>query len=646
MSSMIRTRALRKEFVVDNLRKPDLIAPSHEPSRVLPPNNVLPNLEAVSQRPRLPQEAGTRGPSSSSINRPNATILGFNPSEIVFPSNSVRKVFGIKTRSRKLQPQSTKERDPRSLSNVDILLHNLTTSNPPELGTSSRIYNTDSITTPGLAGLETEDSCFSNISKNSPSIYCLDNGNVFIGKLRRCRHQPQWTRNGTKFGTVYSIRRQDTVIEPELCMAGESDDKSETVQLKPIILNSVWKQICKKKVQKPINELAYLDELTKGRVEVHLRAPRFAGRLQSNPETESGPSPVAHSTAKVYVLLPDKFSPHGFSASCMQVGCTSREEAVAERPWIIEGLIRVDREIYALTTAHPIFDAISYGDDSVSELSASESSSSSSSDLSGPNNSPPLEFPRGTRLTNVSETQPHTAQRSEESSRWSLAALGPVNYASRSSLSGLGDYDFSTTESYFALVQLDRRGDVLYNFYESPGNPQSEFCTIKSISSDFTGGEVLMICSPADVRPGYLLDGSALFMNRMSVFHTKKIQTQVPFGSVSGTWVVCGGSLLRMIIAVYECEAYVHMLPVDQIIRSIQSLVSKNGRKALVDLAVRNLPRIQYDQEGEITVVSPSLPRAQAEKPHVSSTDAQPPPTKTAEGEKTGIETGIEIPNL
>lgn len=52
----------------------------------------------------------------------------------------------------------------------------------------------------------------------------------------------------------------------------------------------------------------------------------------------------------------------------------------------------------------------------------------------------------------------------------------------------------------------------------------------------------------------------------------------------SGAWVARNNGLLGMILAVYDDEPYVHMLPMHQVFADVQSVLQKDGKKPIVSL--------------------------------------------------------------
>ncbi|ORY19122.1 hypothetical protein BCR34DRAFT_206513 [Clohesyomyces aquaticus] len=298
-------------------------------------------------------------------------------------------------------------------------------------------------------------------------------------------------------------------IEPELCMTGKLRYYLNTVDLRPTIWIRCGSEMCQKKVEEATQDLDYLKPFRKkGRVQVQLKAPRLSARFQSVSGAISGPSATVPFGFHVSVLIPDTVSYHVPSACGMRIKCRSVDGLATEQVWIVGGLIRIDSTIYGLTAAHPIFDGITHEAEPHGARLMSED----------------------TRTQSEGSTQTPTRPHESEEGNWHTATVHSVNYGGRISLPGVTPQTMHANCSDYALVRLDARAEVLPNSYESPENSQEGACIVDSISSDPACGEVLILCSPGDVRSGYLLGLPALFMTHMGVFHTRKIQTEAPFG--------------------------------------------------------------------------------------------------------------------
>lgn len=108
-------------------------------------------------------------------------------------------------------------------------------------------------------------------------------------------------------------------------------------------------------------------------------------------------------------------------------------------------------------------------------------------------------------------------------SRLSLRASGSWQTPSFDNLDGAD----------FALFKM-LDGPVAPNSYVMPSSTSPKLAIdvipVSRVISDMTSGPVFVICSQQDVRPGLLLEGSALFMNNTGVWETKKLYVEEPLG--------------------------------------------------------------------------------------------------------------------
>lgn len=76
-----------------------------------------------------------------------------------------------------------------------------------------------------------------------------------------------------------SMSSEETIIEPELCMAGYVTGRATAVQLKPTVWIRCGGKKCRKVIRKAVDDLYYLRSFSQGLVEVRIRAPRPAASL-------------------------------------------------------------------------------------------------------------------------------------------------------------------------------------------------------------------------------------------------------------------------------------------------------------------------------------------------------------------------------
>ncbi|KAF2685155.1 hypothetical protein K458DRAFT_486797 [Lentithecium fluviatile CBS 122367] len=250
----------------------------------------------------------------------------------------------------------------------------------------------------------------------------------------------------------------------------------------------------------------------------------------------------------------------------------------------IGGLIQVNGVAYGLTTAHSIFELLP-----LFERAQDQPLRRNGRD-------------KGTAAVRIGGS---TYERfSTDSLTAAVMLLGPMGY---------GDCYFASNEmrmllstgddlrsskllrgSDFALIRLDDKIPPLnsYNLAGSQNAPVQR--SVRDIPTTLLSGHVSIVLSPNDVRNGYLLERSALFMSRAGVFETMKIHTdeRLERGS-SGAWVVRGTKLLGMIVAVYDQEQYAHMLPMHKVFADITTVCIESGMGSVVDVG---LP--QFDETG------------------------------------------------
>ena len=268
------------------------------------------------------------------------------------------------------------------------------------------------------------------------------------------------------------LPRHETVIELDLCMAGEATGKSSRVTLRPTILIRCGGKQCQKRVQQAIKDLNYLPNIA---ISVQISAPRPA------------------STSKSAWIATVKA---GSSSFCgLEVRITSGD---GFRICRIGGLVKVDGTIYGLTTAHSIFEVD--GTDEISIIQHIES-----------------------------------APRDTESKIWAQANITLASYSGHPVIGGhlAGLPALNGTD--IALIAMNLHEHEVINYYRKPASRETgiqEACLIKNVPSTLEAGEVCIICSTEDVRPGFLLDDDAMFFDRAGTFKTKKIRTVAPLGKL------------------------------------------------------------------------------------------------------------------
>jgi hypothetical protein len=272
------------------------------------------------------------------------------------------------------------------------------------------------------------------------------------------------------------LSRHETVIELDLCMAGEATGKSSRVTLRPTIWIRCGSKQCQKSVQQAINDLDYLPKI---KISVQISAPRPA------------------STSKSAWIATVKA---GSSSVCgLEVRMTSGD---GFRMCRIGGLIKVDGTIYGLTTAHSIFEAELKLDDT-DEISIIQHIES--------------------------------APRNTESEIWAQANITLASYSGHPVIGGHLAGLPASHGTDIALIEMNLHEHEVINHYRKPASRKSgiqEACLIKNVPSILEAGEVCIICSTEDVRTGFLLGDDAMFFDRAGTFNTKKIRTEAPLGKL------------------------------------------------------------------------------------------------------------------
>ena len=90
----------------------------------------------------------------------------------------------------------------------------------------------------------------------------------------------------------------------------------------------------------------------------------------------------------------------------------------------------------------------------------------------------------------------------------------------------------------FALVRMGskfRSNNSYRQAQRSKRRLELHHYPIMEVDSELASGPASLLCSPDDVRTGFVLDGSAFFMDRTGFFETKKIYTDAPLGKLLGS---------------------------------------------------------------------------------------------------------------
>ncbi|KAF2105672.1 hypothetical protein BDV96DRAFT_677252 [Lophiotrema nucula] len=196
----------------------------------------------------------------------------------------------------------------------------------------------------------------------------------------------------------------------------------------------------------------------------------------------------------------------------------------------------------------------------------------------------------------------------ETTSAWSEAALGPYNYGGYTH-PDFGKHQFQSSTSDYALIEIPQSQQTLINAYhyrETAQPGELKTCPVERVAIEMGYGEVHIILGAFNVHSGYMLKHTALFIDRMTVFRTRKIQTDVPLSvGVSGAWVARDAELLGMIIAVYADEPYAHMLPIEDIFSDLRSTLITGDRVPKIDLNLKEA----LTESTEVPYIAPVIGR-------------------------------------
>jgi len=346
-----------------------------------------------------------------------------------------------------------------------------------------------------------------------------------MGKARECppplAMNMEWSRiiRGRLIGDLISVlqslprslSREKTIIEPELCMMGRLDGSSATVEMKPTVLIRCGSKRCQKAVANAVEDLEYLQSFSKSQVVIQRRAPQLASGERDTRSDYLAPNVLEHDVISVEVGITVIESACGLQIICRHLD--------AERSCTLGGLVRVDDRVYGLTTAHAMV--------SLGSPSSSETCSSYDSD--------PEDHASSRTASEISTDLAQPSARIEASEDvvrpgiqgWATSHLGPYSYATqRHPLRTNNAYPVSNA-SDFALIELPKELCNLPNAYTSRWCDQESMDTITGVrtpSVEDLEASVSILCSPTDVCRGYLLPGDHLFLDRATVFSTKKIQ--------------------------------------------------------------------------------------------------------------------------
>lgn len=579
------SKEVESQNLMQELLSPDLRAPLQQPTGSKPETTAgsihavgIESNPASDPRPIVPHRTGALK-DIGSLKTNNSSLVPdvvASPRLFVASTSDGLPCKGQADKPAVFEPDSTK--DLRSITNTTL---NFANSASTEVGPDSSTEVTSSeiatntlrsatsavfSTTSLISSRSSLDTGAVIVSVKSRHVYALEKG-FYVGTLKEIPPPPtlqeEWAtivrpRLVNDLRQVLralprSLSATDSIVEPEFCMAGEIIDGSNTVELKPTIQIRCGSKKCQSSIREATADLSYLERFSRSPVRVHLHAPRPGASQPASRSPVNGSvlSSRDYTYHRATIFLDHKVaalakggSPAGqadlrgfregsqfhlMSYPHSQSACGSKLRvryveggSFHERICTVGGLIRIDDEIYALTTAHAFY--------AVHDK---------------PDFDPGSTFPLNTAKVLVGKDRINGKNRRQESSLDDLvipqilmekieAELVCARYSD-----GRGEIEpgqsFCTD---FALLKIKfSAGKMLFNKYEKLhilGN-ESIVCkfTVDSWEAQPNSGPVEIIYGQGHLNEGYLLEGDALFMHRNAVFQTRKVQTSLPLREYS-----------------------------------------------------------------------------------------------------------------
>lgn len=526
---MLLARVFRPKAQLEDLLKPEFAAPTHEPAR-----NVETSIFEVETRSEDTFELGYNARvdsarSETTLTETRTTSRRFSN----FAKGKWRASAFHTNQQRNPQPRSeealpvTPTRFPYGKSDLSR-----STNSPSSGATTAPTPLSPSST---LCADVIGDPTALVVSRSSPKVYRLPKG-VWVGKLRECpvpmAIYEQW-QDQIQLRLIEDLRQAISLQQPpltglkgiaevELCMASDGSNHTSEALLLPTVMISCGGKRCKKVVTDAVESLIYMKHFCNGRVQVHLGAPVLASGIAEGLQDERD----IGSCEELEVCVP---SGAAFLSACgTKVRYTHTQAGTLQSTWVIGGVIQIGGSLYGLTTGHSFFlDSCSL----TLDMDLDESSSGSDSSIS----SSSFEFSPSS-VSNVFETSSaQTAVTSAVSGPnsletvWTSARLHCLDYTGRKTPGALPPEQCFNVHDW-ALIEASQWKSQ-QNSYQIPCLAGTGAKTVISrVSGYVASGEVYIVCSPQDVRQGYLLPSQAYFINGKDVFHTRKIETEAPLG--------------------------------------------------------------------------------------------------------------------
>jgi len=375
--------------------------------------------------------------------------------------------------------------------------------------------------------------------------YSVENG-IYVGHLKEMP-PPRYLENeweasiknrlikdlGPVAIALPRLSRYQASFEPELRMVGEADPRSQNVIMSPTVLIRCGSKKCRKALQKAVNDLHYLQTFSRGHVQVGLHAPRPAGDSEKPAPDQSLENLDIRDL--ILQLRNDEYTRNVYGRRLRIISGANGLMTVWNST--IGGLIRVGDVVYALTTAHSIFEAL--------QATAGDCNDGSISDDSDTDSEFPSVDPKGCIASSAQRSRPNIDNRvlAETAFAYQNADLALASYIGKSLCTHRKDLPTEVSSvTDFALIEWpprqcrsDQRSFAQSlpgpkTFYNSYTSLTGKVLALTSFDEAPEEGEVAILYHPTELCTGWLLPGNSLFMQRDALFQTRKIQMRQPLG--------------------------------------------------------------------------------------------------------------------
>lgn len=379
---------------------------------------------------------------------------------------------------------------------------------------------------------------------SSSDIYRFDRG-LYVGKMREMppplaalsewedRIKPRLVKDlySVLNALPRSLKSEETIVEPDLCMSGEASSRSTSVHMIPTIWIRCGSKKCKRAVSRAVSDLGYMRNLNTFQTQIRVRAPKPAAfnkavRLGASNDAFVGSPQTLNCKLEVQKAAP-MTSACGLKLRVQSEDCT-------DRICTIGGLVRLDDEIYGLTTGHTLMDVgKKMGEPAEqSDTSPAHDTSDTDSDCSGVIDDDRSDFEDGLlrSSSDVFQSSGCLSPQMAEMQWETVQSLGPTAFAGQGSLLGaLDSLRDAPSNSDIALIKLTSN-TLLRNYYTVPVTTFTESVVGTFHDDQLVEGHVWILAGRNEVREGFLLRAKSMFMQRGALFETRKIQLDSPLG--------------------------------------------------------------------------------------------------------------------